>query len=412
MTIIDAKSFKLSNGIQVLYEKLDHIRSISFKIHVSVGTRNENEDEHGMAHFLEHMLFKATEKRNSFQIANDIERYGGNFNAYTSKEETVFYFSVVDDYFDIALDVFSDMLLFSKFDEIDIKHEKTVVLEEIKSSLDSPDDIIWDYFTESLLKGNTVGRRTLGTQQSVRKFTRDQLYNFYKRLYNAKNITIAAAGNIDESKFKAQLEKYFAGIPSGDEKRNSYESTGSIFQKKYKREIAQSHILLGTEVCSHIDKDRYALILINNILGSGMSSRMFQNIREKYGFAYTVYSAMDFYSDHGIFYNYVATDLKHIDKCIDLVKKEIKSFRDGKISQREIEDAKLQLKGNLLLSMESPMRRLDRILRQHLLYGRSLSTDEVLEHFMSLNKDQLTEISEKYFHLDGMSSVVITSKSA
>jgi predicted Zn-dependent peptidase len=412
MTIIDVKSFTLSNGIHVLYEKLDHIRSISFKVHVSVGTRNELEDEHGMAHFLEHMLFKATEKRNSFQIANDIERYGGNFNAYTSKEETVFYFSVVDDYFEIALDVFSDMFLFSKFDDLDIKHEKTVVLEEIKSSIDSPDDIIWDYFTENLLKGNSVGRRTLGTLSSVRTFTKEQVQKFYKRLYNAQNITIAAVGNIDESIFKDQLEKHFSAIPSGLKKENEYQSNGKSFNKQYKREISQSHILLGNEVCSHTDSDRYALILLNNILGSGMSSRMFQNIREKYGFAYTVYSAMDFYTDHGIFYNYVATDLKHIDRCIELVKKEIESFRKGKITEREIEDAKLQLKGHLLLSMESPMRRLDRVLRQFLLYGRTLSTDEILHHFMTLDKNQLTMMSEKYFHLSDMSSVIITSKSA
>ena len=412
MSILNIKEHTLSNGIKVLYEHIPYVRSVAFKCHVSIGTKNESDSNHGMAHFLEHMLFKGTLTRNSYQIANQIERYGGTFNAYTAKEETAFYFNVVDEYLELAVEVISDMLSNSQMLEKDIEHEKNVVVEEIKGSFDTPDDIIWDYFVENLLKPNSCAKRTLGTIKSVKSFTKEQIVEFWKKNYSSKTITLVAVGNLDEVKFIKMLEKHFSNFKSKQVEEIPFQVVDNQFQKTYKRDIMQSHIVLGKQICRFSNPDRYPLILLNNILGAGMSSRMFQNIREKYGFAYSVYSTMDFQSDHGVFYNYVATDTKHIEQCIDLVKKEVDSFKVGNITDKEIEDAKYQIKGSILLSMENNSRRLDRILRQYLNLGHFVGMDKIIDQFLNIDREELVRVSHEYFNTDAFSSTIITTKKA
>ena len=400
----------LSNGIPVVYEVLSHVRSVTFKVHVGVGTRHENEKNHGVAHFLEHMLFKGTEKRTPFDIANDIERHGGMFNAYTSKEETVFYTSSIDESLFTSIDVLSDMLQNSLMNDTDIKQEKNVVIEEIKGAYDNPEDIIWDYFIEELLAPNWVGKPTLGTKKSVSKLTKTQVLDFWKTNYTAENMTIVVVGNFDEVSLIKELEHKFASFNSSKKVSHTIQPTENIFSRTYERDITQSHIVLGNRICPFNHEDKFKLILLNNILGSGMSSRMFQNIREKYGFAYNVYSSMDFYSDHGLFYSYIGTDEKHIEASIDLVKKEIGTFLKGEISDQEIDDVKCQTKGTILLGLESNSRRADLLLRQFIGYEQFYTPEEQISMFESVSKSELIEIAEKYLQPDTFSATIIKSK--
>lgn len=401
------KQLTLDNGIPVLYEHRPHVRSVSFRVHLNVGTRHETEHEHGMAHFIEHMVFKGTERRSAYQIANEIERFGGMLNAYTSKEETVFYANVVDEQLFDTIDVFADMLSASKMAEGDIKHEKGVVLEEIKGSLDTPDDIIWDLFVENLLAPNSTGRRTLGTKESVSSFSRDDVLSFWRSKYAADNMCIGVVGNFAEAKLEAKLNEAFGSFHSAQKAGSSFADPKNVFEKKFHRKIEQSHLLFGTQTMSYHEADRFPLILLNNILGAGMSSRMFQNIREKNGLAYSVYSTVDFSSDHGMFITYAATDPENTSSCKDLIIKELESFSAGDVSDAEITDAKNQLKGAMLLSLEGNNGRLERMVRNFVRYGDHFDVDAVLDQFLAVSRDDLVRVANTYLSPSRMSLGVI-----
>jgi predicted Zn-dependent peptidase len=404
------KKLTLQNGIPVLYEHRPHVRSVSFRVHLNVGTRHEQIHEHGMAHFIEHMVFKGTENRSAYQIASEIERFGGMLNAYTSKEETVFYANVVDEQLFSTIGVFADMLSSSKMAVADIKHEKGVVLEEIKGSLDTPDDIIWDLFVENLLTPNSTGRRTLGTKESVSAFTQDDVLSFWRSKYVAENMYIGVVGNFAEAKLEEKLNETFGRFPKAGKVSSEFCQVDNIFEKKYKRKIEQSHLLYGGQICDYNSQDRFPIILLNNILGAGMSSRLFQNIREKKGLAYSVYSTVDFSSDHGMFITYAATDPDKTADCKNLINLEFESFRNGDILEAEIDDAKNQLKGAMLLSLEGNNGRLERMVRNFIRYGEAFDVDSVLNKFMAITKDDLVRVAEAYLKPAQMSLGTIGPK--
>ena len=336
-------------------EEIPHVRSLSLGFWVETGSQNESPATNGISHFIEHMVFKGTRKRNVKDIAQSIESVGGYLNAFTSKEHTCYYARVLDEHLELAMDVLSDMVLAPTFPKGELEKEKNVVIEELKQAEDDPDDIIHDYFEKAIFKSHPLGMPVIGTAESIGSFRREDLLRYKRGRYAGKNIVIAAAGNIDHKVVVELAKRYVNALeessgPEWESKPVSLQDPNAVLQEYYKP-IQQAHVCLGTVGCTVKDDRRFALQVLNTLLGDGMSSRLFQNIREKYGFAYAVYSFNNMMLATGSAGVYVGTDGGHVQKCIDLVWKELNALRRHGISKEELARTKEQLKGSLMLGL-------------------------------------------------------------
>lgn len=398
----------LKNGLTVISQQIPAVRSVSVGVWIKAGSRYETKENNGIAHFLEHMVFKGTEKRSAFQIARSMEQLGGTLNAFTSKELTVYYTHTLDSHLVRSVSVLSDLVCRPLFREKDIQKEKLVVLEELSAVKDTPDEYVFDLFQEKLFPNQSIGYPILGTADTVRSFDRDKLERFWSESYCPNNIILSAAGNLEHEKLVRLAEKYFIFRNRCSTHRLQRPKAATHIRVQLKEAVSQSHICAGIEGVSYLSKDRYQLIALNSYLGGGMSSRLFQTIREKYGLAYTVYSFIDFYRDTGIFSFYMGTERSKQGQAVELFFNEIEKLRKRPIRKSTVQRIREQLKGNYLLGLESTYRRMSRLAKNEIYYGRQIAVDELVDHLIGkITPESLLEIARKILIIDHFNIITL-----
>lgn len=382
----------LENGLKVVSDTIDSVETVSLGIWVKVGTRHESASINGISHFLEHMAFKGTERRTALQIVKEIEAVGGYLNAYTSRETTAYYARVLKEHVPLALDILADILQFSTFAPEELEKERTVILQEIGQTLDTPDDIIFDYFQEKAFPHQAMGRPILGTAETVRSFMSEDLRSYIDREYHPGRMVVAAAGNIQHEQLVSLTQALL-----GAYKKHTLLQAPSLESASYKgghyqenRDLEQVHLVLGFPGLAYTQKDFYKAHVLSMILGGGMSSRLFQEIREKRGLVYTIYSSHSTYNDAGLFSIYAGTSPQDVAELIPTVLDEMQSVTQ-QANQEELERSKAQLKAHLMMGMESMPSRCEQLANHVLQYGQPLSAAHLLQR---IEEVQLKDIKE------------------
>ncbi|MTI89337.1 MAG: insulinase family protein [Balneolaceae bacterium] len=389
---------KLDNGLRIVTEHIESVKSISVGIWVKTGSRNETQKQAGITHFLEHMLFKGTDSRSSYDIALSMEAVGGYLNAFTSSEYTCYYARCVNTQLERALDVLSDMVLNPSFPEEEVEKEKKVVIEEMKMYRDSPNDYLFEQFSEKMFKGHELGRSILGYEDTVSAFSREDLYEYMSEQYYPGNILVSVAGNVDHDKVVALVSSYFEELEARKSRKNEQKLPAfTPVDLKLTKAIEQTHYVYGRRGINFDHEDKYLLLLANTILGGGMSARLHQNVREKYGYCYSIQTFNQSYTDTGLWGVYVGTDQQYVDHVRDLIKQELKKVQEELIPQKELDEAKSQLKGKLLLSQENTSSRMTRLAKSELYFGRFVTLDELVENIDSVTSEQINEFARNFF---------------
>lgn len=371
---------RLANGLTVLTESMPDVRSVSIGVWLRCGSRNESARLNGISHFIEHLVFKGTEKRTAREIALTMDSIGGQMDAFTSKEYTCFYAKVLDEHLPVAVDLLADIVQRPLFDPAELERERRVVLEEIQMVDDTPDELIYDLFSSRIFPGNALGRPIQGTERTVSGLSRHQLLRFFRSSYRPGNLLVVAAGNVDHTAIRRQVRQAFAGIApgNGSNGRPSRPRAGQGIVKREKNDLGQLHLLLGCPAFPVDFRERYALYVLNAMLGGTMSSRLFQKIREERGLVYSVYSALNAFADTGFFNVYAATNPKNGDEVVEVVLEELRDLRDRPPGEQELAVAKEHLKGSLMLSLESTPSRMSNLARQEIYYGRQQTLGQTL----------------------------------
>jgi predicted Zn-dependent peptidase len=398
----------LPNGLVVITETMPHVRSVSVGIWIRNGSRSEVSTENGLAHFLEHMVFKGTERRSAEDIAREMDSVGGMLDAFTSKEQICFNAKVLDEHLPIAFDVIADLVLRPKFDSEDVGKERQVVLEEIKMDLDNPEYVLHDIFTRGFWPQHSLGRPILGTPDTVRNFNRDTLRRRFQEWFAPDRLLVTAAGNITHQQVLDIVEKEFGNLqPLARKEEDPVPSTAAPIVLETKRDLEQVHLCLGVPSIPLADERRFAVAVLNNLLGGGMSSRLFQNIREKKGLAYAVFSELTPYSDAGMLSVYAGTSKETIGQVLDLTIAEFRSMKESPVSEEELLRAKNHLKGSLMLSLESTSSRMSNLARQELYFGRFSSLDEILASIEAVTREQVQALAQQFFQPDHIAATVL-----
>jgi predicted Zn-dependent peptidase len=385
----------LPNGLRVLTETMPAVRSATVGIWADVGSALESPDRRGISHLVEHMLFKGTRRRTARQIAETMDGVGGNLNAFTDKETTCYYAKVIDRHVPLALDVLGDMFLDSLFDPDELAKEQNVILEEIKMYEDSPDDLIHDVFLQTIWRGSSLGEPTIGFADTVTAMKPDDLRAHMRAHYAPNCVVIAAAGNVDHERFVELVCEQF-GSYDGNCARPEPESP-KITPATHVRhkESEQAYLIVGTRGIDLRDERRYALSLLDTVLGGGMSSRLFQEIRERRGLVYSVYSFQAAYRAAGLFGIYAGTSPEHVQSCIDLTVAEFARVRDEPIGEQELHLAKEHIKGNLTLTLESTSSRMIRLGRNEFALGRHVTAEEIEERVDAVTPNEIRELARE-----------------
>ncbi|OLS42118.1 pitrilysin family protein [Bacillus sp. MRMR6] len=387
------------NGVRIVLENIPTVRSVAIGVWIGTGSRNEIPQTNGVSHFLEHMFFKGTATRSAKEIAESFDSIGGQVNAFTSKEYTCYYAKVLDTHSQFALDVLADMFFNSTFVEEELKKEKNVVLEEIKMYEDTPDDIVHDLLSRAVYGDHPLGYPILGTEETLNTFTGETLKEYMNQRYTPDNVVISVAGNISDS-FILEVEKYFGAYEGGND---TSEIPVPVFQSNRisrKKETEQAHLCIGFEGLKVGHEDVYSLIILNNVLGGSMSSRLFQEVREQRGLAYSVFSYHSAYQDNGIVTVYGGTGAKQLDVLYETIRETLDKLKQEGITDKELTNSKEQLKGSLMLSLESTNSRMSRNGKNELLLKRHRSLDEIIEQIDLVTKQSV----------DGMSRSIFTDK--
>ncbi|MDE5412916.1 M16 family metallopeptidase [Alkalihalobacterium chitinilyticum] len=387
---------ELPNGLRILVEQIPHVRSVSIGIWIGTGSRFEEKRENGVSHFLEHMFFKGTKTRSAADIAESFDCIGGQVNAFTSKEYTCYYSKVLDEHAEYALDVLSDMFFNSVFAPEELEKEKNVVFEEIKMVDDTPDDIVHDLLSKASFGEHPLGLPILGTVDTLTSFDADLLRDYMRRYYTAENVVVSIAGNVDE-KLIDKIKETFSSVQKSDGTGNVEKPTFLAEHIARKKETEQAHICIGYQGLQIGHEDIYSLVLLNNILGGSMSSRLFQEIREKRGLAYSVFSYHTAYQDDGVLTLYSGTAPHQLDELYDAVMETVKQLSKEGIKDKELNNGKEQLKGNLMLSLESTNSRMSRNGKNELLLKRHRSLDEIIEEINNVSIDAVNDLAKTIF---------------
>ncbi len=385
----------LDNGLRVAVDEIKNVQTVSIAVFVNTGSRNENEANNGVSHFLEHMAFKGTKTRTAQQIAQNFEDIGGRINAYTSREKTVYYVKVLKKDAKFATEFLADILQNSTFDEGELEKERGVILQEIAMTNDTPDDIIFDYFQETAFPNQALGRSILGPESNVKNFKRDNLQNYIDKQYNNSNIAIVASGNIKEADFIKDVKNSFASLANNKiENPESGKYQGGSFKKEKKLE--QANLILGFEGISYLDDNFYNAQILSSILGGGMSSRLFQEIREKRGLCYSIYAFNSANKDSGVFGVYSATNAKKANELIDVTIGELEKITKN-ITDVELNRAKSQLSAGMLMSSESNNNRSQKMGSDILSFGRIRPYEEVTDKILKIEKEDVIALANKIF---------------
>jgi len=394
----DIQKRVLPNGLVVLTETMSHVRSVSVGVWIRNGSRREVQEENGLAHFMEHMVFKGTERRSAEAIAREMDSVGGMLDAFTSKEQICFNAKVLDEHLPIAFDVIADLVLRPKFDSEDVKKERQVVLEEIKMDLDNPEYLLHEIFTRGFWPEHPLGRPILGTPETVKKFNRDALRQRFQHWFAPDRLVLSAAGNVKHEQVLELVEREFGSLnPSGDPEAHDAPSTHAPIHIESKRELEQVHVCIGVPSVPLADERRFAVAVMNNLLGGGMSSRLFQNIREKQGLAYAVYSELNLFRDTGCFMIYAGTAHETATRVVNSVIEEFRQLKQELIGEDELRRAKDHLKGSLMLSLESTSSRMSNLARQEMYFGRFFTLDELVESVEQVTADDVQRIARAFF---------------
>jgi predicted Zn-dependent peptidase len=388
----------LPNGLTILTEKMNHVRSVAMGVWIRAGSRHELAEVNGISHFVEHMVFKGTKSRSAQMIAREVDAIGGNLDAFTGKETVCFNMKVLDEHVPTALEVLSDLVLNPVFASEDIHRERGVILEEIKMDEDNPDYLVHEIFTQNFWKDHPLGKPILGTKETVRQFERETLMDFYGGRFLGGNMIFSAAGNIEHDSFVEQVSRRFESLPGGKSPLpDAPPKTAARINLRNKKSLEQVQMCLGVPSPAVADESRYVTLVLNTVLGGGMSSRLFQTIREERGLAYAIYSDLNPYSDTGSLCVYAGTSADKAVQVIDLVMTEFSNLKREPLHPDELRRAKDQLKGNLLLSLESSMSRMSNLARQQMYFNYFFGQQEILDKVEQVTGEQVMEMANALF---------------
>ncbi len=394
----DIQITTLPNGIKVITEAMNHVRSVSVGVWVGAGSRRETPEQNGISHFIEHMLFKGTTTRSAEEIARSVDSIGGNLDAFTAKELVCFNTKVLDEHLPFALDVLGDLVLNPAFREDDIEKEKGVILEEIKMDADSPDYLVHEIFSSNFWKDHALGKPILGTKETVQAFNRAAIEDYYRGSYTPSNLLITAAGNLSHQRLVDLARERFESLkPSAPESTPTAPATHARIALRTKKDLEQVHLCLGVPCYPIPHEDRFICYVLNTMLGGGMSSRLFQNIRERQGLAYAVFSELNPYSDTGCLSVYAGTSLESARNVVESVLREFTSLKEHLAPAEEVRRSKDHLKGSLMLSLESTSSRMSNLARQEMYFGRFFTLDELAESIEKVTAEDVQRVAQTFF---------------
>ena len=400
----------LPNGLTVLTERMPYVRSVSMGAWIGSGSRDESPEVNGISHFVEHMVFKGTTSRSAQQIAREVDTIGGNLDAFTGKETVCFNIKVLDENITPALDVLADLVLHPTFTPVELAREQGVILEEIKMDEDNPDYLVHEVFTQNFWKGDPLGRPILGTARTVRSFNQQTVFDFYAGQFTPRNIVFSAAGNLEHDAFVAQVEKEFRSLTaSGDSvpsKPTAPKATPHITLKR-KKSLEQVQLCLGVPAPPVNDPSRYGVYLLNTMLGGGMSSRLFQTVREDRGLAYSIYSEMNPFRDAGSLCVYAGTAIDKTEKVLQLTLLELRRLKEETVSDVELKRAKDQLKSNMVIGLESSGSRMANLARQQMYFGRFFGVDEMMEEIEAVTPDEIQRLAQELFKPEALALTLL-----
>ena len=397
----------LSNGVRVVSETLPKSRSVSIGVWVKVGSRHEPKELGGISHFIEHLFFKGTERRSAKDIAIEMDSLGGEMNAFTSQETTTYYVKVLDEHLPRAVDLLADILISSQFNPSEMEKERKVILEEIKGVEDTPDDYIHELFTSTVWPDHPLGRPILGTRETIRSLTHKDIITYIEHYYNPKEIVISVAGNFEHDLMVELLETSFgkyskAGRPKQEDAPRFVRAVNVK-----KKQLEQVQLCLGCKALPFAHEDRFVISALNGVLGSSMSSRLFQEIREQNALAYAIYSYVSAYKDTGLFTVYAGTDPSNVKEVVRLILREFKRVRDEGVSPQEEERVKNQIKGHLVLSLESSNSHMSRLARQEIYYGKYFSVDDIIKNVERVTAVDIQRLAGQLFTPENISLTIL-----
>ncbi|MCW8914923.1 MAG: insulinase family protein [Magnetovibrio sp.] len=386
----------LDNGLQIISDRMPTVETASVGVWVEAGARNESPALNGVSHMLEHMTFKGTEKRSAQAIAEEIEDVGGHINAYTSRENTAYYAKVLKEDLGLAVDMVSDLVLNATLDKDELERERGVILQEINQAQDTPDDVVFDLFQEASFPDQALGRPVLGTLDGISNMPRGDVWDYMKSHYRTDAMVMAAAGNFEHDQLVEMAATHYADAPKMGSERTQEAARYVGGDIREKRDIEQVQLLLGFEGFSYLDDDFYAASVMSMLFGGGMSSRLFQEVREKRGLVYSVYSFLTAYADSGVLGIYAGTGEQEVAELIPIICDEIGKLNDG-ISEKELVRAKAQLKSSILMSLESTSSRAEQLARQLMIFGRPIPVSEAVAKIEAVDEDDIIRVSGRIF---------------
>jgi predicted Zn-dependent peptidase len=398
----------LPNGLIILTEEMQHIRSVCIGIWIKTGSRHETPERNGISHFIEHMVFKGTKSRSAEAIAREVDSIGGNMDAFTAKETVCFNVKVLDEHMPIAMDVLCDIVLNPTFEESDIQKERGVILEEIKMDEDNPDYLVHEIFTQNFWKDHPLGKPILGTKETVKRFNRDVLFETYGKKFAPGNMIIAAAGSLKHEEFvKLVRDRFEKMTPVQNGFHEPPPKTFSRISMRNKKSLEQVQICIGVPSYHISHERRYMSYVMNTLLGGGMSSRLFQNVRERQGLVYSIFSELNPFKDTGCMAVYAGTSRESAPKVVQSVIAEFKRFKDEAVPADELRRAKDQLKGGLMLSLESSTARMSNLARQEMYYDRFFGLDEIINKIEVVTAEDISETANEFFKSDAVAVTVL-----
>lgn len=402
---------KLENRLTLVTERLPAVRSVSLGIWVKMGSRFEAPEQAGISHFIEHMLFKGTRKRTAKDIAIEIDAMGGQLDAFTTKEHACYYANVLDVHAADAFELLSDIVLGPEFDAEEMERERAVILEELAAVEDAPEELLWEEFSATFWLDHPLGIPVLGTRETIEQMSREDLSVFFQRAYEPANVVIAAAGHLDHDEVAGYVAKLFGGLENhSDPREMTPPRTYQHFQIMSKEELEQVHIAVGCPGVAATDEDRYAAFVLNAVLGGSVSSRLFQRIREEHGLAYSVYSSLEAYTDSGCMWIYAGTRAAAAPTVLELIIEELSVLRELDVPADELSRMKENLKGNVMLGLESTAGRMSSLAQQEIYFSRTFDLDEILEGIDAVDAAQVRALASRLFDDEGIAIDVLAQR--
>lgn len=401
------KKSVLSNGVRIVTEHHPHSKSVSIGVWVLTGTRDEKPEEVGISHFVEHLVFKGTKTRNAYQIAKSLESLGGELNAYTTREYTNYHCTVLKEDWRIGLEVLADLVCNMKISQKDFDLEKKVILQEIAMCDDLPEELIYDYFYEGVYKNHPLSRQILGQAETITKMTQKKIFEFYRHFYQGKNLIISAAGPLEHDQLVIECQKLFKSRKKYTAKDTRRAPRWKRYRKIYDRDMEQAHVLVGLPSTSFHDKFRFEALVLNSLLGGGMTSRLYQAIREKQGLAYTVFSSLNTNADSGNISVYAGTDSSNVKKVMQIIKDEFAKLKKQGVRSRDLTLFKTQVRGQLLMGSDDIENRMSSLGVNEMIFEHYKPVSNIIEEIEKISEESMNQYISKYLDLDKMSVVLM-----